>query len=102
MSELPPFDKNSACPKCGDARADVQWCTGILSDGYCIGRRIGDSDDQEHMHRECQVCGFLWFEAPRDSAPKVRAQIIDSRGGVVYEAEVERPHAGDSGDNREA
>lgn len=61
---LPVVSKTSTCPKCNQLGNSTRWCPGV--DTAAFGRFVvpGCQLGGEHMHRPCQVCGFLRYEQP--------------------------------------
>lgn len=67
--KLKPFDSAARCPKCGSDEIGAYWCAGkwltIIQDSHLPTR-----EGVEHMHRTCQRCHFVWYEAPLDAPPE--------------------------------
>jgi hypothetical protein len=84
------FQKDTHCPKCGEADIAVRWCPGYLSNsrsafGTTICKEVlerkmldlhKDRNDplvklirDEHMERVCRTCTYAWIELPLDKGP---------------------------------
>jgi hypothetical protein len=71
---LPPYQKDSPCPKCGECGASTRYCDGRTDTGYILYgenvyvdaacRPLG-----EHFHRTCRNCDYPWEEAVAPSPP---------------------------------
>jgi len=64
MENLPIYKKNRPCPKCGDNMPRTVFVESTVEVNY--RSNIGKIK-QEHLQRECAICGFAWPEAPLDS-----------------------------------
>lgn len=51
---LPPFDPDAACPKCGHDRVSAR---------YRVWTGAFTQKQREWICRQCERCGFLWDEA---------------------------------------
>ncbi len=60
---LRPFDKSATCPKCGHSVVSVFY-KARAEYGRSICCQRAECPSAEHMHRECQQCGYQWPEAP--------------------------------------
>ncbi len=81
---MPLYDKDSLCPKCGEAGASVRWVesseirAAIASQGLhsypgqppgITGGRLHTPPTKlvpEHIKRTCGHCTYAWMEVPLD------------------------------------
>ena len=75
------FD-SGGCPRCGGpARFKKKYCYGLEPD---LGRVLVGFEDCRlvgpHLHSECEVCGFHWFERTNDDD-----MMRDGRGALRFD-----------------
>lgn len=67
--ELPPFNADATCPKCGHDDVDTwyQLTAHCHGKGWCAAREAHylarKCCEAEHLHRICKRCRFGWAEA---------------------------------------
>ena len=59
------------CPKCGSAAGAATYWEASWAAGGAYDRR--DSEEHEHLRRQCLRCGFEWNEAPVDAEAEEKA-----------------------------
>lgn len=57
LLDLPPFNPDATCPKCGHDTITCQWRT---ASGPVTGHR---PPADEWLSRRCDRCGYIWDEA---------------------------------------
>ena len=62
-----PYDKTGTCPKCGCDKVSVHWKPSTYF-GKPMPCQAANCPQSEHMHRECQLCGYQRAEAPLPDA----------------------------------
>jgi rRNA maturation protein Nop10 len=64
---MQPYDPKATCPKCGSVNVSVSYCSSCHP---LYGPWIGH--DAEALHRDCQICHYIWLEEPLDKGkPRV-------------------------------
>lgn len=75
IGPIRPFEAFIACPKCGFAKAHIEWCPGkSLTAGY---RSQPCPMIGQHMHKQCGGCGWMWLERTLDddeTPPEMRVR----------------------------
>lgn len=78
------FRERTECPKCGNPRSVIRpsYCAGIGVDWDEAKRKLwqernGCPVEGEHLHMDCQVCGYGWNEYVADDDAHNRAPIIE-------------------------
>lgn len=61
MKQLPPYNPEAKCPKCGHDRVTTYWVSLEDSDKY--DEWHCDGNKQEHHNRTCERCRFSWAES---------------------------------------
>jgi hypothetical protein len=62
VKPLPKYNVKALCPKCATPKAKVSYCDGLSNCKFDV--------NQDHLHRECTVCGFVWAESCLDKKGK--------------------------------
>lgn len=84
MTDLPPFDPDSQCQKCGGEGAEARYCRGVPAPQVLDGRPVeiilmfyghvvppdcSARVEGEHQHRTCRRCRYEWLERPWQPPP---------------------------------
>lgn len=75
MADLPPYNTQAECPKCGNDTISVTYHSDSVPamlggpDGGPCSRPYGSPlpGIGEHLCRRCGLCGYTWCEATLDS-----------------------------------
>ena len=70
-----PYNPESKCPKCGHDKVSIKYCTKYFSDcPVLLDLHRTIKVFTEHFDRECQRCGYTWFERTLDEGASQNAQ----------------------------
>jgi len=58
---LEPFDELAVCRKCDGPDVSMTYC----KDHHATAE-FGYDVEIEHLHRQCQRCGYVWVQACKD------------------------------------
>src|SRR5580692_10620130 len=72
-NDLPPFDENASCAKCGYSRVRVICHSSRTTKFPCD--RSGAGVVGEHLCRVCERCGGGWCEATVETRPARRPEL---------------------------
>jgi len=74
------FESYFTCPKCKASSTDLemQWCTGGVSEGVCVGLAAG----YEHLHVTCTRCGYPWLSETADADDRRGAGQASAHGSL--------------------
>jgi hypothetical protein len=62
---LEPFYVPPECAKCGGGDISTKYCCGDHDKTPSL--IFGGDDGAEHLHRQCDRCGFMWLEKCKDA-----------------------------------
>ncbi len=70
-ADLPLYDPDERCPKCGWAEHDCRFCSDKVSQDATatFGSLVPWPDVGDHLRVECMNCHYAWPRRPLDSPP---------------------------------